>query len=129
MDETNGHLPHSATRIITPQASPRAGVGLVFKETGEGVLVQSVLKGGGAASSLCPPKAGDLLVSVDSLDVRRQTLAKLRPMLVGDEGSRVTLAFEDAAGRIYTTHAQRRVPQFHYDAWVATAGDAEAPHG
>ena len=62
------------------------GVGLVFKEIpGDGVQVQSVLKGGGAALSSHPPKSGDRLLAVDAQDARRQTLSALRHLIVGDE--------------------------------------------
>lgn len=97
-------------------------MGLVFKESSEGVVVQSVLKQGGAATSTRPPKAGDLLVAVDSQDVRRKTLTQLRPMLMGEEGSEVVLAFEDAAGNVYTTSAQRRFPRFQFGARDENAG-------
>ena len=66
------------------------GVGLVFKEIpGDGVQVQSVLKGGGAALSSHPPKSGDRLLAVDAQDARRQTLSALRHLIVGDEVCRV----------------------------------------
>jgi hypothetical protein len=39
-----------------------------------GVLVESVVRGGGASSSSHPPKRGDLLVAVDTQDVRWETL-------------------------------------------------------
>ena len=109
-------LVSSSAHRTTPQTGPRAGVGLVFKESFEGIVVQSVLKEGGAATSARPPQAGDLLVSVDAQDVRRKTLTQLRLMLVGDEGSAVALSFEDSAGNVYTTSAQRRFPRFQFGA-------------
>ena len=58
--------------VVTACACARtsiSGVGLVFREVpGVGVQVQSIVKGGGAACCLRPPKTSDLLVSVGVCD-------------------------------------------------------------
>lgn len=57
-------------------------------------MVRSVVKGGPAAVSIRPPVPGDALVKVDGFDVRGLGLDRLRPWLVGAEGSVVSLSFE-----------------------------------
>ena len=57
-------------------------------------MVRSVVKGGPAAVSVRPPVPGDALVKVDGFDVRGLGLDRLRPWLVGAEGSVVCLGFE-----------------------------------
>ena len=67
------------------------------------VVVRSVVKHGPTANSARPPLPGDTLVKVDGYDVRGLGLSQLRPWLIGDAGSVVTLSFEGTNVRYDTS--------------------------
>ena len=67
------------------------------------MVVRSVVKNGPAANSARPPVPGDTLLKVDGYDVRGIGLTELRPWIVGDEGSVVTLSFASANTRYDTS--------------------------
>ena len=91
-----------------------------LQEDGPTVVVRSVVKHGPTANSARPPLPGDTLVKVDGYDVRGLGLSQLRPWLIGDAGSVVTLSFEGTNVR-YDTSVVRAL-----NGPVQSNGDATA---
>jgi C-terminal processing protease CtpA/Prc len=81
----------------TPNKSNLAGVGIVFSTVGHnnisGLVVASLAVDGPADKS-GQVKAGDVLVSIDRVDVRGISAEDLAPYILGSPGSKVIMGFE-----------------------------------
>jgi hypothetical protein len=87
-----------------PNKSNLAGVGIVFSTAGHtnisGLVVASLAVDGPADKS-GQVKAGDVLVSIDRVDVRGISAEDLAPYILGSPGSKVVMGF-DRAGQSTT---------------------------
>ena len=80
-----------------PSKNNLAGVGIVFSTQGNsnstGLVVASLAVDGPADKS-GQVKAGDVLVSIDRIDVRGVSAEDLAPYILGPPGSKVTIGFD-----------------------------------
>lgn len=80
------------------EASSVAGVGIFFQQEGDGSVFVKTIVNGGSAEREGSVRVGDLIVAVDDRDVVGEPLATLRGLILGPQGSLVTLAFERGDG-------------------------------
>ena len=87
----------SSTSNAAPNKSSLAGVGIVFSTAGHqnnsGLVVASLAVDGPADKS-GQVKAGDVLVSIDRVDVRGVSAEDLAPYILGPPGSKVNIGFD-----------------------------------
>ena len=69
------------------------GIGLVLKETDQGVAVKHLLEGGPAARSKLIQE-GDILLSIDGQSVLDMPFKKIMDLLHGEKNSTITLTFK-----------------------------------
>lgn len=81
-------------------------------------MVNHLIRGGSAERS-GTIKAGDMIVSIDSRDVRGKSVSEMRNYIVGAEGSTVILGFVRPEGGEYTAQLVRGSPEF-----IASMGSA-----
>ena len=90
-----------------------AGVGIVFRDEGDGLKVKSCTPDG-PAMRCGRLEVDDTLVSVDQVDVRNLDSHQLAPLILGPAGSTVRLGFLSAIpreneGGVYYVNVQRSV--------------------
>ncbi len=90
----------TAQRVTNPgSTSPPmlCGVGIVFQAgnrlNGQGGLIVASLAVDGPADKSGQVRVGDILVSIDELDIRQVNPVNLSPMILGPPGSKVLLGF------------------------------------
>lgn len=89
------------------------GIGLVLKDTVNGVMVTHLLEGGPAArSKLIQP--GDILMEVDGKSILDHPFEKTMELLHGDKNTKVKLTFkqksdQESSNKIYTVELNREI--------------------
>lgn len=89
------------------------GIGLVLKDTANGIAVSHILEGGPAARSRLI-QVGDILLEVDGKSVQDHPFEKVMEMLHGDKNTQMKLVFQRPGqngqpGKIYTVELKREL--------------------
>mmetsp|Transcript_35963 Transcript_35963/g.73939 ORF Transcript_35963/g.73939 Transcript_35963/m.73939 type:complete len:174 (+) Transcript_35963:73-594(+) len=92
---SSGLLSPKATVVENHTTDSLVGVGIVFESTkpGQTGLVVASLASGGSAMRSAQIDPGDELVGVDGKDVGGMGPAQMAPLILGKQGSRVTMVF------------------------------------
>lgn len=97
------------------------GIGAAIEYTDEGILISSVLAGGGALDAGIKP--GDLIVAVEGASCVPAG-EQFRPLIVGDEGSFVSLTVKHPDGTTEDYRIERRAIEIHNTTVTAENGVA-----
>ncbi|EKX51386.1 hypothetical protein GUITHDRAFT_102656 [Guillardia theta CCMP2712] len=93
----------------------RAGVGLLFMMTPESppkIMVKEIVQGGSAWRN-GQIKPGDVIVQVGNTNVQNQPLSQLRELILGEQGTWITLGFQrGSTGEFYETSMIRGTQDF-----------------
>mmetsp|Transcript_15598 Transcript_15598/g.24255 ORF Transcript_15598/g.24255 Transcript_15598/m.24255 type:complete len:150 (+) Transcript_15598:153-602(+) len=93
--------------------SDKVGIGAYFQKSKtdpSGLSVKSLLSGS-PAQTCNRIKVGDIIMSVDGMEVYGKKLAELAEVLLGPPGSPVTLKFKESkSGEVYDVTIQRGIP-------------------
>jgi C-terminal processing protease CtpA/Prc len=77
-----------------PADQELCGIGVVLAQNPEGELLVSSMNEGGPAARSNLIKQGDVMHTIDNVDVYCQTIDQVRPLIVGLPGSTVVLGFQ-----------------------------------
>ncbi|EKX38951.1 hypothetical protein GUITHDRAFT_143937, partial [Guillardia theta CCMP2712] len=91
----------------------RTGVGLLmqFDPTALCVVIKGCVKGG-AADRDGRIEASDVIVAVDGVEARDKSIEQVREMIIGPQGSSVTLKLKKAQGETLESVLVRGTPEY-----------------